>query len=215
MSLVIYCADIGSVKRRKFGWARLAADEPSAICTRGCGIRAFADFISTDLSAGAGVAAGFECPLFIPLPEDPMELTSARPGDGDRAWSAAAGATSLATGLSETLWILDRAKRRTTGSPVVSADWQRFREADAGLFIWEAFVTKAAKSDTHPGDAETAVLSFRDSLPDPEQANAVMCESRVRSLYGAALLQSGWVQNLAWLRQPCVVMRAQPRGRAG
>lgn len=215
MPLIIHCADIGSVNRGNFGWARLAVDEPGADCTTGREIKQFAEAVANDLNAGAQVAIGFECPLFLPLPEDPVRLTSARPGEGDRAWSAGAGAGSLATGLTETVWILDHVKRQASGSPPVFVDWPRFCQGSGGLFIWEAFVTKAAKAATHHGDAELAVLSFRDSLPDLESSNAVMCEGRVRSLFGAALLQTGWAKELYWLSKPCIVVRVQHSVRAG
>lgn len=210
MPLIVYCADIGSVSRGNFGWARLAADEPRATCTTGSDIEKFADLVAVDLNAGSHVAVGFECPLFVPVPEAPNGLTSARPGEGNRAWSAGAGAGSLATGLTETVWILDRVKKRVSMATATFAKWRPFREAAGGLFVWEAFVTRAAKTDTHHGDAELAVISFRDSLPDPEQGNAVACDGRIRSLYGAALLQTGWTKDLAWLSAPCLVVRVQP-----
>jgi len=217
MPLIVHCADIGSVSRGNFGWARLAIDEPSAACTTGHDIGKFADAIATDLNSEAHVAVGFECPLFVPIPEDPEGLTSARPGEGDRAWSAGAGAGSLATGLTETVWILDRVKRNVSVAPAVFVKWQPFRSATAGLFVWEAFVTKAAKAakaPTHPRDAKLAVLSFRDSLPELEQRNAVVCVGRVRSLIGAALLQAGWAKELTWLAESRLVLRVQPKDDA-
>ena len=180
MPLVIHCADIGSVKNGNFGWARLAVGEANGQCTIGRDIEDFARGVAADINAGAQVALGFECPLFLPLPEDPTGLTSARPGEGDRAWSAGAGAAALATGLTETVWVLDQVKRRINVTPSVFADWPRFRDASSGLFIWEAFVTKAAKADTHHGDAELAVRSFRDNLQHLEAHNAVICEGNVR-----------------------------------
>ena len=214
MPLVIHCADIGSVKRGNFGWARLSVNGPGTACTTGRDIEQFAVGVAKDINAGLQVALGFECPLFLPDPKDPAELTSARPGEGGRAWSAGAGAGSLATGLTETVWILDQVKRRTDGQHSVFVDWPRFRDSRGGLFVWEAFVTKAAKADTHHGDAELAVRSFRSCLPDLEQHNAVVCEGRVMSLFGAALLQAGWVKELSWLAEPCIVVRVQPGGKA-
>lgn len=214
MPLVIHCADIGSVKNGNFGWARLAVGEANDQCTIGRDIEDFARGVAVDINAGAQVALGFECPLFLPLPEDPTGLTSARPGEGDRAWSAGVGAAALATGLTETVWVLDQVKRRINVTPSVFADWPRFRDASSGLFIWEAFVTKAAKADTHHGDAELAVRSFRDNLQHLEAHNAVICEGNVRSLFGAALLQAGWVKDLSWLSKSCIVVRVRPRSRA-
>ncbi len=210
MALVIHCADIGSICRNNFGWARLEVDQAVG-CSTGCDIQVFAKQIAMDLNAGQHVALGFECPLFVPVPDDPNGLTSARPGEGDRAWSAGAGAGSLATGLTETVWILDRVRRhlKSPCAVPVHTEWKPF-ESNGGLFIWEAFVTKEAKADTHHGDADLAVLSFQDSLPNPETMNAVKCDDRVRSLVGAALLQTDWVSEPAWLSKSCIVIRVQP-----
>lgn len=211
MPLILHCADIGAVSTNHFGWARLAVDEPGAPCTTGHDIGEFADAVAIDIDSGAHVAVGFECPLFVPISEDPRGLTAARLGERDRPWSAGAGACSLTTGLTETIWILDRMKRKTSIAPAVFLKWHPFREATAGLFVWEAFVTQAAKAGTHHGDAELAVMSFRDSLLDPEQRNAVVCAGQVRSLIGAALMQAGWVKELAWLSEPCLVIRVEPK----
>jgi hypothetical protein len=207
MPLIVHCADVGAVSKDNFAWARLAVGEQGTACTTDHDIEKFADTVATDLNSGAHVAVGFECPLFVPVPEDPRGLTSGRPNEHDRPWSAGAGASSLATGLTQTVWILDHAKRRTSITPAVFLKWQPFWTAVGGLFVWEAFVTRAAKTRTHHGDAELAVMSFRDSLPDPEQQNAVVCAGPVRSLIGAALLQAGWVKELAWLGESCLVIR--------
>jgi hypothetical protein len=206
MALIIHCADIGSVRRGNFGWARLEVDANDPVCNTGCEIQSFADAIAADINAGRGVALGFECPLFVPVPDDPDNLTSGRPGEGNRPWCAGAGAGSLATGLTETVWILDRVRRQLSALCAVHTQWKPF-QLSGGLFIWEAFVTAEAKVDTHHGDAESAVWSFRESLPDPEKHNAVVCTGPVRSLIGAALLQAGWGLDLAWLAEPCVVIR--------
>jgi hypothetical protein len=102
-ALIIHCADIGSVRRGNFGWARLVVDATDSACNTGFDIYSFADALAADINAGHPVAVGFECPLFVPVPDDPNDLTSARPGEGNRAWSAGAGAGSLATGLTDSL----------------------------------------------------------------------------------------------------------------
>lgn len=214
MPIVIHCADIGSVKNGNFGWARLLVDDATKECTTGHDILAFADGITADINAGFHVALGFECPLFVPITEDPTGLTSARPGEDDRPWSAGGGAGSLATGLTETVWILKRVGAHVRSRPEVFDEWSAFIKAQCGLFVWEAFVSKDAKADTHHGDAELAALSFRSALPDLKKNNAVVCEGAVRSLFGAALLQTGWVRELAWLSKACVVIRAKPLARS-
>jgi hypothetical protein len=178
-------------------------------CSTGCDINLFAESIARDLNEDWQVALGFECPLFVPIPDDPRELTSARQGDGDRPWSAGAGAGSLAIGLTECQWVLDRVRSLVNRDIPVFFRWAPFRAAGVGLFVWEAFVTKEAKADTHHEDAELAVKSFRDGLPNPERLNAVM-SANVRSLIGAALLQAGWTGDVSFLRKPCLVVRVRP-----
>jgi hypothetical protein len=75
MRPVIYCADIGSIPDRRFGWARSEAEEDEIERHRGgTEIVELLDALSDDLAAGHGVALGFECPLFVPVPKQPLRL---------------------------------------------------------------------------------------------------------------------------------------------
>lgn len=132
-------------------------------------------------------------------------LTSARQGEGSRAWCAGAGAGALATGLSQTVWIL-RAIRATVPEGIPAfLDWSRFSAAGRGLLIWEAFVTGGIER-THVGDAESAVHEFIRALPNPQAANAVTADT-VYSLGGAVLLRTGWSTDLGLLEQRCLVLK--------
>jgi hypothetical protein len=92
--------------------------------------------------------------------------------------------------------------------PVIPTfDWTVFGESRANLFLWEAFVTGAAKGITHPNDAEIAALMFWKNLGDIPGANAVTAEAPY-SLIGAALLRAGITTDLRVLFEPCVVVRA-------
>ena len=149
-SLMVYCADIGSVRHDNFGWASRCIGPNPRECL-GSDIRKLATRVACDLKSGKKVALGFECPLWVPVACDPRELTSARCGEGKyRAWSAGAGATSLAAGLTETAWILSRIRSKTQDVEAF-LDWPRFAAAEHGLFLWEAFVTggdhKSGSSD--------------------------------------------------------------------
>ena len=97
--MMIYCADIGSVANGNFGWAGRSC-EPDRQGSSGTDIAEFARVVADRLAVEEKVALGFECPLWIPVADEPSRLTRARPGEGDRPWSAAAGSTSLTTGLS-------------------------------------------------------------------------------------------------------------------
>ncbi len=205
--LTIYCADIGSVAKKRFGWARLVGDQSHM----GNCIVAFVDDIACTIAKGRKVALGFECPLWVPVPTKPQCLTKGRRVDGNRAWSAAAGAAVLATGVTQVAWILDelrcRLNQRGTSLPSVHLAWSEFSDSESALFFWEAFVTGKSKRGGSE-DAEDALIAcreFADRLPDP--AEQCKPEPQVRSLIGGAILWAGWSTNLDLLRMPCVVVR--------
>jgi len=158
--------------------------------------------------AGGKVALGFECPLWLPVADDPRELTAAREGEHNRPWSAGAGTGSLATGLTEVAWVLRRI-RRESGDVRAFLDWKSFQAAGRGLFVWEALVTGRGKSNSHEGDARVAVEAFKNALPDPTTKNALRRPPRARSLIGAALLWAGWSEEITLLRKPCLVIRSE------
>ncbi|HYA41739.1 MAG TPA: hypothetical protein VEF34_10570 [Syntrophobacteraceae bacterium] len=205
-NLIIYCADIGSVKRNNFGWARLSVSEETGGCSTGSDMAQLAKEIAGDLNAGNRVALGFECPLFVPIADNPIELTAPRLGEGNRPWSAGAGAASLATGLTQTFWLLDRVQSLLKHEVPCFLNWSQFKSADKGLFLWEAFVSSDSKKNSHCDDAEAAALKFREGLEDPEALNAIT-PKKVRSLLGAALIQSGWTADIGCLGKPCLVVR--------
>lgn len=165
--------------------------------------------VADDLAQHRPIALGFECPLFVPAPEDSQKLGRARPGEGDRPWSAQAGATSMVAGTVQTLWVL-RALRPAASNTPAFLDWEAFRRESSGLFLWEAFVSAAAKGVTHEDDAAIGARAFRDALPNPFIHNALPATGDVLSLIGAALLRSGWSVDPQVLSTPCVVIKAVP-----
>ena len=202
-SLATVCADIGSAAKGNFGWwssAGESGDLPSSLVTH----------VAALLNDRQPVALGFECPLFVPLVASEMQLTSARPGEGSRAWSAGAGCGALATGLVQVVWVLEQVRLSLHAPVSAHLAWPTFVAANSGLFLWEAFVSGAAKHDSHSRDAQAGAEAFLASLPDPAAANAVVCTSPVYSLVGAALLRSGWSEDTSLLRKACLVMRARP-----
>lgn len=203
MRIAICCADVGSIARGKFGWAAL--DSEVGEVRTGTSIEDFASVVAALLNTGVPVALGFECPLFVPLPRDPMRLTSARRGEGSRPWCAGAGAGALATGLTEVTWMLARVRERVSVAPPVHFEWRDFSASPSGLLIWEAFVSGALKTTSHTGDAERGVEAMRSRLPDPTDANRIS-EPEVFSLAAAALLRAGWRIPNAFLAQPCLVL---------
>jgi len=174
--------------------------------------------IVADLEQSRSVALGFECPLFIPITENPMLLTCARDGEApkggeSRPWSASSGSYALAIGLAESVWILEQVQRAITVAVVPTLKWGRFAKGKANLFLWEAFVSGDAKSKNkddavaHIEDAKTAALAFQKRLPDFSGASDVRADNPY-SLIGAAMLRAGLTTDLQVLREPCVVIKA-------
>ena len=215
--LAICCADIGSVRNHNFGWASVRGDRHRG----GKEIGGLVEEVVRSLAAGVKVALGFECPLWVPVPDDPTGLTAGRAVDGNKPWSAGAGAGALAAGLTETAWILREVRRglgdKGASQPSAYLDWNEFAGAETGIFLWEAFVTGAAKAagaeeDGHTADARIACEEFAARLPDPTSGSVDEPAHAVRSLIGAAVLWSGWSEDLDLLRTKCLVVK--PKGTA-
>jgi len=203
-SLAIVCADVGSVAKGNFAW--WSTEGPVGYLPS-----ELAAHVAALLNVSMPVALGFECPLFVPLADEEMALTSARPGEGGRPWSAGAGCGALTTGLVQVTWTLQRIRESLRCTPSAYLSWPRFAKAASGLFLWEAFVSGDAKSEEHARDAQAGAEAFRDSLPDPPAANAVTCGGPVHSLVGAALLRTGWTDDIAVLLEPCLVLRGSSK----
>ena len=200
----VVCADVGSTKngeKGNFGWW-------SSDNTSGTLPSTLAAYVAELLNLGTRVALGFECPLFVPLVDDELLLTNARPGEGARAWSAGAGCGALTTGLVQVAWVLRSVHQLTHPPRAVFLDWTEFSSADSGLLLWEAFVSGSAKQESHIDDARVGAQAFLRALPNPTSANAVVCKSEVYSLVGAALLRTAWRTDAAILQEPCLVLRA-------
>jgi len=201
--LSIFCADVGSIKQKKFGWAASFPGGPEVL---GKSIEGFAEKIAESIRKQHKVAIGFECPLFVPVRDDPVIVNAARQGEGNRSWSAGAGTGALATGLVEVLWVMRSVSRILDQHPHASFSWADFLNT-ASVFLWEAFVTNKAKGTGHAHDAQIAVSQFRKSLPNPEEYNAIQ-EPEVFSLVGAAALRAGWASDINVISKQCLVIKA-------
>lgn len=203
---MVFCADVGSVKGGHFAWARAEVASPAPAEHSNASPADLADAVADKLRDGRPVALGFECPLFVPVPEDPVKLGAARHGEGSRPWSAGAGVSALGTGLVQTAWVL-AAVRAQAPSDRLYVDWHHFVASGRGLFVWEAFVTAGAKGGSDCEDAAIAVSAFMGGLPDPFAASAVTAE-RPLSLLGAAALWSGWLADRTALHEAPIVICA-------
>jgi len=198
-----FCADIGSVKAKRFGWFGIDADDSTE---SGESIEDLAQAVAGRLSQGHKVALGFECPLFVPFRQDPQNISNARLGEGNRSWSAGAGCGALTIGLVEVAWILREIRKKLLRKADAFVSWNGFAEAENGLFLWEAFVSGNAKGGGHIQDAEIAVRRFLASMPNPEAQNAIR-EDEVFSLVGACLIRTGWTTDLSLLCKSCIVIK--------
>jgi hypothetical protein len=207
VDLIVWVADVGSVSQGNFGWCRAVSQQQSVDVTGGTDILGFAKGIAKDLSAGKKIALGFECPLFVPVTDDPQLLTKARPGEANRSWSAAAGLRVLAVGLTECVWVFVKIYQLAQVPVQPTVDWTLFISQEANLFIWEAFVSKESKGTSHEHDAEIAARTFWSKYPKIIEANAVTAQNPY-SLVGSALLRAGLTTDLSMLSRPCIVIKS-------
>jgi len=201
--LQVFCADIGSVGRNNFAWARRipAADHDEEHAPGR--IDALARAVRLALEADQPVALGLEMPMFVPVPHDWRGLGRARPSDVDApAWSSGIGASVMTTGIVQMAWILGELPQVE-----LHLRWSDFAQARRGLLLWEAFVTRDAKGDSHEADARIGLEAFCAQLPEVGDESAAETE-RPFSLAAAAALWAGWNLDPALLHESGVLVRA-------
>lgn len=203
-NIVVWAADVGSISKRNFGWCR---DDNNSQTLTGQDIAEFARGIADDLSTGKRIALGFECPLFVPIADAPDDLTKARDGEKNRAWSAGAGSGALATGLTECVWIFERIRELARTDIRPTFEWEVFASGNANLLVWEALVTRSDKGRSHIDDARIAVRAFWTHFPNIESANSVTAVNAY-SLAGAGLIRAKLSTDISLLFQPCIVLAA-------
>jgi hypothetical protein len=201
--LAILVADVGSTK--KFGWAGQWGNGTKS----GGSIDALAETLLHLIQDGWRVSLGFECPLFIPCPWDATALVKQREGEAGKPWCAGAGANAGILGIQQLCWLLGTLKSKVPCEVHATTNWAEFKTGSYSLYLWEAFVTGKAKSDSHIGDAQKALRTFADALPDLETANSVKCPRPI-SLAGLALLWPGLSLDVSVLHRPTLVLKAAP-----
>jgi hypothetical protein len=206
--MMIYAVDIGSTlprpKGSSFAWAMLRTRE--GIPEASTDPRALVDSLAADLRAGRSVALGLEAPLFIPVPEDVSRLSRARTGESNRSWSAPAGGYVATLAAHQAAWLLRELWTACGSICELTVDpyrWTHPPNEVPLLFVWEAFVSGPAHMD-HSRDAVTAVMYF---LKQKEKLHTAVTAENPLSLFGTAVLWSGWSNDLTWLHQPLLVLR--------
>lgn len=197
-----FCADIGSIPNNNFGWASSIDSEWKT----GTDIGVFASSIADAVGRRGKVSIGFECPLFVPVRDEPQRVASARRGEGQRSWSAGAGTGALTTGMVQSLWVMRRVRDILGYAPKPTFDWGEF-ETTNSVFLWEAFVSSDAGGVTHIQAAKTALSRFLAVAGKPGNVSDID-ESNVMSLIGACAIRAGWSEDIALLWKPCLVVRA-------
>lgn len=197
-----FCADVGSIPNNNFGWASSVDGE----LMTGTDIGIFASSIADAVRGETKVSIGFECPLFVPVRDDPQKVAAARHGERQRSWSAGAGTGALATGMVQSLWVMRRVKDILGYAPKPTFDWDEFEKTNS-VFLWEAFVASGAGGTTHIHDAEAALRNFL-TLADSTKIISAIAESSVMSLIGACAIRAGWSKDIELMWKPCLVVKA-------
>lgn len=210
--------DIGSVARGRFAWA--AIDAPAlTLVKQGPDPETAVRALAEGLEAGGRAALVLEAPVAVPVPPGWQDLGRARDGDGDRAWSATAGACALATGLAQAAWLLARLKEIHPDTAATTRP-DRWTSPDGPrLLLAEALVSGAGKpvptaAGPHAADAEAAARGLAERLPD--LSSDVHCAPhRPFNLFAAAALWAELDIPPEELRTEVLVVRARPdSGRA-
>jgi hypothetical protein len=80
-TLQVFCADVGSIARDSFAWARRIPSADDEALHQPERIESLVTSVVNVLRDGEPVALGFEAPLFPPVPKIPARLEKARPCD--------------------------------------------------------------------------------------------------------------------------------------
>jgi len=196
----IYACDIGSCRRGHFAWARIGPNGDSKSSTD---IEGLVSSLQEDLERRISISLGFEAPLFIPVPDDPTEIAMARKGEGNRSFSAGAGASAALVGLQEIAWIMRRLKDHVKYYRIVT-DYRSWPSGSPTILLWEAFVSGSAKGLCHTDDAVTAAREFEQR--ETTLASDVSSENPL-SLVGMAALWSGFSSDSSMLHQSTLVLK--------
>ena len=198
-SLHAAVVDIGKVTN--LGWV---VEGPSV---NGCGddIDKCIDTLAAALKKGP-LALGFEAPMFVPYGRERSEFDKARKGEGDRSFSAAAGACVLTKGLVTVPYILQGLRHRAE-SAMPTFKW-RERLSERDLLLFEAFVVHVGKSVDHEGCARLAIRQFPKEWEKRAILESAIDEPCTMNLLAAMLLRMGWSHEVKMLSEPCLVVRA-------
>jgi hypothetical protein len=221
METRVVAVDIGSVAPpSKFAWA--AFDAPGRDLVKGGeDPESAVSALVPALLAGAQAVLLLEAPMSVPVPGGQPDawrgLGKARSSEGNRPWSAAAGAGALATGLAQGAWML-RKLADLVPELAVSTQFEAWQARGAQLLLAEAFITAAGKPEPlaasqHLADAAAAGLALLEMLDSPATlTSSVSCSPREPfNLLAAMALWAQLRIDLAELQAEVLVVAARPQ----
>ena len=199
-SLHVAVVDIG--KLTNLGWV---VEGPS-VSKSGTDIDSCIKFLASAMKMGP-LALGFEAPMFVPYGRKRRDLDKARKGEGNRAFSASAGACVLTKGLVIVPYILE--KLRCSAKAARPTFKWRDRLCERDLQLFEAFVTNVGEAVSHEACARLALKRFPKEWEKRASFESAVEEPCTMNLLGAMLLRTGWTDDVTMLSEPCLVVRHQ------
>ena len=162
--------------------------------------------------------------MSVPVPDGQPDtwrtLEKARHAEGNRPWSAGAGAAALATGLAQGAWMLRQLAVMVPGLAVTTRPGS-WRHGGAQLLLAEAFITAAGKPEPLPAgqdaaDAAAAGLALAEMLDGSAPlTSTVRCAPQEPSnLLVAMALWAGLRVDPAELHAEVLVVATRPEPRA-
>ena len=214
--------DVGSVALGRFAWAAIDLPGPS-LSGQGTDPETAMTTLAAALGAGGRGALVLEAPMAVPVPPADRadawrDLGRARSGEGNRPWSAGAGAGVLATGVAQAAWMLARLAEIAPGTAATTRPDRWAAPHGPRLLLAEALVSGAGKpvptvTGPHAADAEAAARALAERLAQPPPlASDVHCAPhRPFNLLAAAAQWAGLDLAPDELHQDVLVVRARPR----
>lgn len=144
--------------------------------------------------------------MFIPTRSEALKVLTCRKCEGSRPWSAGAGASVTTAALGVATYTLE-GLRRGLNEATATTDVNALPTGPGDSVFFEAFVTAAAKGETHADDALIATREALDLFAGHRTYRSAIDETEVFSLLGASLLRTGWTTDLAVLSAPCLVVK--------
>ncbi|MFF0301367.1 hypothetical protein ACFYTV_11835 [Streptomyces sp. NPDC004562] len=215
----VVAVDVGSVRTGSFAWA--AVDVPGhRLTAHGDDPAGAVEALAAALADGIDAVLALEAPMSVPVPEDGRLLGKSRAGEGNRAWSASAGAGALATGLAQGAWLLAELARALPGLAATTQvpRWRGTADGGAPLLLVEAFVSGKGKPvptalGPHAADAEAAARAVARRLTGEGGGTDVTCApQRALNLLAAQARWAGLTVGGDEHTLDVLVVRARPGG---